>query len=211
MVDTRNAQVNGISSPAASRGYGHPSGFAFRRDGAGIFRRSGQAKLLRRRQRNSPASARNAIGRPGSAVPYLALAGLLQFLAITRGATMANPLMLIHGYGSSGQAFSKWRDAFWAAGRKVEEISVGHYVTLNNEVTVDDIAKDFQHALHSKDLDKTPFEPVVHSTGMLVMRSLLTGSNFQTSRRGLLKHLVALPPATFASPIPLTSLRLLVR
>ena len=126
MVDIRNAQVNGISSPVASRGYGHPSALAFRRDRVGIFRRSRQAKLLRRRQRNTPAFAQNAIGRPGIAALYLALARLLQFLAITRGATMANPLMLIHGYGSSGQAFSKWRDAFLAAGRKVEEISVGN-------------------------------------------------------------------------------------
>ena len=114
---------------------------------------------------------------------------------------MANPLMLIHGYGSNGQAFSKWRDAFLADGRKVEEISVGNYVTLNNEVTVDDIANGFQHALHSKGLDSTPFDAVVHSTGMLVMRSWLTSSNVQTSRRGLLKHLVALAPATFGSPI----------
>ncbi len=114
---------------------------------------------------------------------------------------MTNPLMLIHGYGSSGQAFSKWKDAFLAAGRNVEEISIGSYVTLNNEITVDDIASGFQHALHSKGLDSKPFDAVVHSTGMLVMRSWLTTSNVQTSRRGLLKHLIALAPATFGSPI----------
>jgi hypothetical protein len=114
---------------------------------------------------------------------------------------MANPLILVHGYGSSGQAFSKWKDAFLAAGRKVEEISVGSYVTLNNEITVDDIANGFQHALHLRELDTKPFDALVHSTGMLVMRSWLTASNVQTSRRGLLKHLVALAPATFGSPI----------
>jgi pimeloyl-ACP methyl ester carboxylesterase len=114
---------------------------------------------------------------------------------------MANPLVLIHGYGSSAEAFSKWKDAFLAAGRKVEEISIGSYVTLNNEITVDDIANGFQHALHAKELDSKPFDAVVHSTGMLVMRSWLTASNVQTSRRGLLKHLVALAPATFGSPI----------
>lgn len=114
---------------------------------------------------------------------------------------MANPLVLVHGYGSSGAAFSKWKDAFLAAGRKVEEISIGSYVTLNNEVTVDDIANGFQHALHSKGIDSKPFDAVVHSTGMLVMRSWLTASNVDTSRRGLLKHLVALAPATFGSPI----------
>lgn len=114
---------------------------------------------------------------------------------------MPNPLVLLHGYSSSGQAFSTWKDALLAAGRKIEEISVGNYVTLNNEVTVDDIANGFQHALHDKGIDKTPFDVMVHSTGMLVMRSWLTASNTQTSRKGLLKHLVALAPATFGSPL----------
>jgi hypothetical protein len=114
---------------------------------------------------------------------------------------MANPLVLVHGYASSGAAFSTWRDAFVKAGRKVEEIFIGSYVTLNNEVTVDDIANGFQHALHDKDLDRAPFDAIVHSTGMLVMRSWLTASNPVVPRRGLLKHLVALAPATFGSPI----------
>jgi len=114
---------------------------------------------------------------------------------------MANPLVLVHGYGSSGGAFWKWKDAFLAAGRKVEDISIGNYVTLNNEVTVDDIANGLQHALHAKGIDSQPFDAIVHSTGMLVMRSWLTASNVQAPRRGLLKHLIALAPATFGSPI----------
>lgn len=114
---------------------------------------------------------------------------------------MANPLVLVHGYGSSGDAFSVWRDAFLSAGRTVEELSIGNYVTLNNEIGVDDIANGFQHALHQKGLDSQPFDAVVHSTGMLVMRSWLTASNVATSRRGLLKHLIGLAPATFGSPI----------
>lgn len=60
---------------------------------------------------------------------------------------MANPLVLIHGYGSGGAAFSIWKDALLKAGRKIEEISIGNYVTLNNEVTVDDIANGLQQAI----------------------------------------------------------------
>jgi hypothetical protein len=114
---------------------------------------------------------------------------------------MSNPLVLLHGYSSSGEAFTTWKNALLAAGRKIEEISVGNYVTLNNEVTVDDIANGFQRALHDKGLDKVPFDAIVHSTGMLVLRSWLTASNPQTQRQGLLKHLVALAPATFGSPL----------
>ena len=87
---------------------------------------------------------------------------------------MSNPLVLLHGYSASGQAFSTWKNALLAAGRKIEEIAVGNYVTLNNEVTVDDIATGFQHALQDKGLDKTPFDAIVHSTGMLVLRSWLS-------------------------------------
>ena len=98
---------------------------------------------------------------------------------------MSNPLVLLHGYSASGQAFSTWKDALLAAGRKIEEIAVGNYVTLNNEVTVDDIANGFQHALHDKGLDKTPFDAIVHSTGMLVLRSWLTASNTQNPAPGI--------------------------
>jgi hypothetical protein len=103
---------------------------------------------------------------------------------------VSSPLVLLHGYSASGQAFATWKNAFLAAGRKIEEISVSNYVTLNNAVTVDDIANGFQHALHDKGLDLTPFDAIVHSTGMLVLRSWLTVSNMQTSRQGLLKHLI---------------------
>ena len=95
---------------------------------------------------------------------------------------MANPLVLVHGYASSGAAFAKWKAALVGAGRKVEEISIGNYVTLNNEVTVDDIANGFQHALHLQGIDKGPFDAIVHSTGMLVMRSWLTATNVPSRR-----------------------------
>ena len=114
---------------------------------------------------------------------------------------MPLPLVLVHGYASSGDAFGSWRNALVAAGRQVTEIFIGNYVTLNNEVTVDDIANGFNHALHDKGLDRAPFDAIVHSTGMLVMRSWLTAANPAVPRNGLLKHLVALAPATFGSPI----------
>jgi hypothetical protein len=50
-------------------------------------------------------------------------------------------------------------------------------------------------------VDQAPFDAIVHSTGMLVLRSWLTNPNAPPSRLKLLKHLVALAPATFGSPI----------
>jgi pimeloyl-ACP methyl ester carboxylesterase len=111
------------------------------------------------------------------------------------------PLVLVHGYGSDGNHFAVWKAALIKAGRTVKDISIGSYVTLNNEVTVDDIANGLDYRLHQAGLDRAPFDAIVHSTGMLVMRSWLTASNATSLRQGLLKRLVALAPATFGSPL----------
>ncbi|MFZ0770164.1 MAG: hypothetical protein WCA49_21865 [Candidatus Sulfotelmatobacter sp.] len=112
-----------------------------------------------------------------------------------------SPIVLLHGYGSSGDAFSTFRDALQKSGRAVTDIYVGNYVTLNNEITVDDIAEGFNHSLRVNGLFGKQFDAIVHSTGMLVMRAWLTASNALVSRKGLLKRLIALAPATFGSPI----------
>ena len=79
-------------------------------------------------------------------------------------------------------------------------IHVCNYRSLTNEVTIRDIAEGFDRALRVRaglDADE-PFDAIVHSTGMLVVRSWLTA---YAKRRDRLKHLVALAPATFGSPI----------
>jgi len=112
-----------------------------------------------------------------------------------------NPIILLHGYASSGAAFSTFRDVLSKQGRNVEDIYIGNYVTLNNEITVDDIAEGFNHSLREHKLIGKEFDAIVHSTGMLVMRAWLTAENALVPRLGLLKRLIALAPATFGSPI----------
>jgi pimeloyl-ACP methyl ester carboxylesterase len=114
---------------------------------------------------------------------------------------MPNPIVLLHGYGSSGEAFSVFRDVLKKSGRAVKDIFIGNYVTLNNEITVDDIAEGFNYSLRAHGMFGQPFDAIVHSTGMLVMRAWLTAKNAQKDRQGLLKKLIALAPATFGSPI----------
>src|ERR1017187_7611217 len=103
---------------------------------------------------------------------------------------MARPLVLIHGYSDSGQAFLPLRDALASRGIVLANINICSYVTLNNEITLKDIA-DFE------------FDAIVHSTGMLVIRSWLTNSGTMASenaRLKRLKHLIGLAPATWGSP-----------
>jgi triacylglycerol esterase/lipase EstA (alpha/beta hydrolase family) len=117
---------------------------------------------------------------------------------------MANPIVLIHGYSDSGESFEPWKELLRqvAARRGVPalDVSICSYVTLSNEVTIKDIAEGFNRALSQQpglDQDQ-PFDAIVHSTGMLVIRSWL--ANYPT-RIGRLKHLIAIAPATFGSPL----------
>ena len=85
-------------------------------------------------------------------------------------------------------------------GYRAEEIRICNYQSLTNEVTIKDIAEGFDRALRTQAnlANDEPFDAIVHSTGMLVMRSWLTT---YAPRRGRLKHLIGLAPATFGSPL----------
>ena len=119
-------------------------------------------------------------------------------------------VLLIHGYSANWKAFLPWKTALAAAGISTETISVGNYVTLNNEVTIKDLGEAFDRALRmttfAEDIpgDSWTFDAVVYSTGMLVLRQWLTSDPYppsdERSRVRRLKHLVGLAPATFGSP-----------
>jgi pimeloyl-ACP methyl ester carboxylesterase len=111
-----------------------------------------------------------------------------------------HPLVLVHGYSDSAGAFRQWESLLTARGRDVTAIHAASYRSLTNEVTIRDIAEGFDRALAIRaglDGDE-PFDAIVHSTGMLVVRAWLTGF---AGRRDRLKHLVCLAPATFGSPL----------
>src|SRR5256885_9746267 len=110
------------------------------------------------------------------------------------------PVVLIHGYSDEGKSFAPWKAFLESKDYTTQEISVANYESLTNEVTIKDVAEGFDRALRTQAhlSAEQPFSAIVHSTGMLVIRSWLTTYE---SRRGRLKHLVALAPATFGSPL----------
>jgi hypothetical protein len=119
---------------------------------------------------------------------------------------LARPLVLIHGYSAEGTAFDPLRDALKGKGVDATDINICSYVSLNNEITIKDIAEGLDRAFRNRDLlrdEDREFDAIVHSTGMLVLRSWLTnygaavGSNRRLAR---LKHLIGLAPATWGSP-----------
>ncbi|MDX2182995.1 MAG: hypothetical protein SFW08_03315 [Gemmatimonadaceae bacterium] len=113
---------------------------------------------------------------------------------------MSRPLVLIHGYSSDGSAFAAWRGIFRDAGYSADRVHSVSYASLTDEVTIPDIAEGFDKVLAGTPGlgNGEPFDAVVHSTGMLVLRAWLAADPARRLPR--LKHLVALAPATNGSP-----------
>ena len=117
---------------------------------------------------------------------------------------MPRPLLLIHGYSATGLDFT---NLYWAlVDRKidVELLNVGNYISLNNEITIDDISEGLQRAISLTKLNNAgDFDAIVHSTGMLVVRAWLAHQKIapgKNQRLKRLKHLIGLAPATWGSP-----------
>jgi pimeloyl-ACP methyl ester carboxylesterase len=116
------------------------------------------------------------------------------------------PLVLVHGYSSEAEAFHPVRNRLSQAGIPTADINICNYISLNNEITIKDIAEGFDRALADHPIlknDNVNFDAIVHSTGMLVVRAWLVnyGSDLAAnSRLRRLKHLVGLAPATWGSP-----------
>jgi hypothetical protein len=118
---------------------------------------------------------------------------------------MPRPIVLIHGYSAEGLDFSPVCNELSKRGIQPIDINVGNYVSLNNEITIKDIAEGLDRALRNNPRlnEQQEFDAIVHSTGMLVIRSWLTNYGAavaQNNRLKRLKHLVGLAPATWGSP-----------
>ena len=113
-----------------------------------------------------------------------------------------NPMVFVHGYSDRGASWAAWREILRRRlGLDNADMRTCTYVSLNNEVTIKDLAEAFDRALATQGgLDPdAPFDAVVHSTGMLVVRSWLAADPLRGKR---LKRLIALAPATLARRWP---------
>src|ERR1700759_3651580 len=110
-----------------------------------------------------------------------------------------NPGVFVHGYSDKGASRGPWRTILrQRLGIQDVLLRTCTYVSLNNEISIKDIAEAFDRALGVEGglgADQ-PFDAVVHSTGMLVVRAWLAADPRRTKR---LKRLIALAPATFGS------------
>ena len=118
---------------------------------------------------------------------------------------MARPVVLIHGYSAEGRDFETLKQALVSRGIESKDIAICNYVSLNNEVTIKDIAEGLDRAFRMHQVfgnETQEFDAIVHSTGMLVLRAWLVnaGAPATNPRLKRLKHLIGLAPATWGSP-----------
>lgn len=112
-----------------------------------------------------------------------------------------NPVVFVHGYSDKGASWTPWRDILRRRlNLQDQDLRTCTYVSLNNEVTIKDLAEAFDRALGTQGglAADQPFDAIVHSTGMLVVRAWLAADPGRIKR---LKRLIALAPATFGSPL----------
>lgn len=110
-----------------------------------------------------------------------------------------NPLVLIHGYSDQGKSFDRWKRLLEAKGFDVSKVGTANYRTLTNEVTIKDLAEGLDRALKARGIgEDEPFDALVHSTGMLVIRAWITAYPARLAR---VRRIVGLAPATYGSPL----------
>ena len=111
------------------------------------------------------------------------------------------PVVLIHGYSDKGESFDRWKQRPGGPGLR-------RHHDLGLQLRDPDQRNHHQghrrgarprpaEEAHLK--DNQQFDAIVHSTGMLVVRSWLT--TYADPRIKRLKHLIGLAPATWGSPL----------
>ncbi len=115
------------------------------------------------------------------------------------------PLVIIHGWSDNFASFkplaNRIADRLKYTPGQIRNINLGDYITLDDEVTFDDVVVAMSRAWAR---EKLPTEPggtdvIVHSTGGLLVRDWL--SRKYKGGEVPIKHLLMLAPANFGSPL----------
>ena len=112
-------------------------------------------------------------------------------------------LVIIHGWSDTHRSFVRLGDRLVAEGIEgdVAHIRLGDYVSLDDDVTFDDLVHALQRAWLQAGLSTQPrtVDVVVHSTGGLVIRHWMT--KFYKPTTNPIRRLLMLAPANFGSPL----------
>lgn len=112
-------------------------------------------------------------------------------------------LVIIHGWSDTHRSFERLGKRLVADGvmPNVKHVRLGDYVTLDDDVTFDDLSYALQAAWKKERLPTGPrsVDVVIHSTGGLVIRHWMT--TFFKPETNPIHRLLMLAPANFGSPL----------
>lgn len=115
---------------------------------------------------------------------------------------MPRPLVIIHGWSDDSASFRPLATLLEnKLNRSSQTIDLADYISMDDEVTYDDLISTMMQAWQKINLPLSPFsvDVVVHSTGGLIIRDWIS-RNF-TPTTSPIKNLVMLAPANFGSPL----------
>jgi hypothetical protein len=110
-------------------------------------------------------------------------------------------LIIIHGWSDNSKSFVNLGKQLVAAGATdaVTHVRLGDYISMDDDVTLDDLADALDKAWTTEGLPtkKRSVDAIVHSTGGLVIRHWMT--RFRTPEDNPIHRLLMLAPANFGS------------
>lgn len=120
---------------------------------------------------------------------------------------MTRQVAILHGWSDNSESFRPLADFLKNNGFKTVPIFLGDYVSLRDDVKIDDVAKRMEEVVrekmarpaNAKDRLGSSFDLIVHSTGGLVARRWIAGN--YADRTCPVKNLVMLAPANFGSKL----------
>jgi hypothetical protein len=119
---------------------------------------------------------------------------------------MPAQVAIVHGWSDTSKSFHTLRDFLVTNNYPTAQIWLGDYVSMDDDVRVEDVGKRMQQVIETAIADNTltvPFDMIVHSTGGLVAREWLAryypNGRSPDGRNCPLKRLIMLAPANFGS------------
>lgn len=117
-----------------------------------------------------------------------------------------NTILILHGWSDSSESFDSLAEFLRNHGFKVDELYLGDYMSLEDDVTIADVSTRMSEVINERWAAKTltkPFDMIVHSTGGLVARQWLCDYAGRPSAPpddpSPVQRLIMLAPANFGS------------
>ncbi len=113
------------------------------------------------------------------------------------------PLLILHGWSGKPGDLGQLSNVLKKSGFKVLDIWLADYLSMNDEITIQDLGQAMGKALEKNKIPVKPksFDVIVHSTGGLVIRQYLVHYFLGSPQDCPVHSLLMLAPANFGSPL----------